>query len=139
MAGATFPVQANGSISTCRFIKIDTSGDFLAIQATDGSSSHGDIGIGISTDAAQAAPFGTNDTHAALAGDQFEWHGIGATGVLLKIGSGGVTRGDLLKSDASGQGITSSTTGDNVLAIAEESAAAGEFGRVTIISPLVHV
>lgn len=120
------PLRAGGDIGTCRFIKVSTAADNTALEADAG-----EFVIGISTEAAKAAPTDGASTEAAESGDQFEWYGMGNV-ALLTIGSGGCTRGDHLKSDADGQGVTASA-GDKYGAIALESASAGEKAKVYIV------
>lgn len=121
------PFKANGTIAPSVFVKIDTSGDHLVIQATAGSRT-----IGISQQGMKRAPglTGSDTTIAAQAGDAlmvFTW------GDDAPITCGGtVTAGDLLKSDANGKGVTSSADGDWVAAEALESGTSGAIIRCLI-------
>lgn len=130
MPFATIPFEAGGSIAPSIFVKVSTAADFKVLAA--GAN---DAVIGISSAAAHDAPLSGASTTAAESGDSLEVHPIGSV-ALLQAGSGGWTRGDELKSDSSGYGVTRATTGttvQNVGAIALESASEGEFGRVLVI------
>lgn len=129
--------KANGTIAPSVFVKIDTSADGYVIQATDGSSSHGDVAIGISQPGMKRPPgvAGSDTTIAAEAADPILVYSLGDV-CLLTFG-GTVTRGDYLKSDANGKGITASTTADNVGAIALQSGTSGTKGLVQIVN-LAH-
>lgn len=127
-------MKANGTIAPSRFVKIDTSGDHLVVQATAGSGSHGDLPIGICQVGQKNPPgvLGSDSAVAAAAGDPIQIWTLGDVAPLT-CGSGGLTRGDQVKSDASGQGITASSTGDLVGAIAIESGAAAAVVLVQIV------
>lgn len=135
MPFATIQFVAGGSITPASFVKVSTAADFTALIA--GAN---DPVIGISSAAAHDAPISGASTTAAESGDSLEVHPIGSV-ALLTAGSGGWTRGDELKSDSSGYGVTRATTGTTVQqvgAIALESVAAGEIGRVLVIRTSVR-
>jgi len=56
---------------------------------------------------------------------------------LALAGSGGWTRGDKLTPSTAGVLITTTTAGDKVCAIAEDTVSATEYGEVRIINPTV--
>lgn len=121
---------AGGDVRPARFVKISTAADntFLEADANE-------VTIGIATNATQDAPLPNADGDAAEATDQLAVHPIGSV-CDLEIGSGGVTRGANIKSDADGKGVLAATTGaiaQNVGAIALESASEGEFARVLVV------
>lgn len=109
---------AGGTIEPSRFIKISTVSDFEALQAGAGEK-----GIGISQEGQHNAPMAGNPTYAATTGQQFFAYTTGSI-CYLTCGSG-VTRGDFLKSDADGKGLTA-TTGEFYGAQARQSGAADE-------------
>lgn len=122
---------AGGDIRTCRFIKLSTAADHRLLEADANEQT-----IGISSQAAQDAPIPGASANAAESGDSFRYHTEGEV-ALLEIGSGGVTRGAQIKSDADGKGVLAATTGTTtqwVGAMALESAAEGEKCRVLIKS-----
>ena len=122
-------LQAGGTINPSRFVKLDTTHDNQGLQAGAGDRTIGISGVGTDDPPGITGSAGAH----AVDGENIELFGIGDI-CLLQAGSGGYIRGDLLKSDASGQGQTS-TTSVWVGAIALESAVSGEFGRVQVISP----
>lgn len=123
---------AGGTIQPSVFVKVSTSADNTVLQATAGSSSHGDQVIGISQAGSYDPPgFIGSATDAARAGLPIEVFALGD--VCLLLSSAGWTAGDYLKSDANGNGITSSTTGDNIGAQALSTVLTGAYGRVQIL------
>ena len=120
---------AGGNISPSTFVKVSTAADNTALQA---GANEGIIGI---SQVGLHQPPGVtgSDAYAAVAGENIEIFGLGDI-CLLKSASGW-TRGDFLKSDANGLGVTIATSGvmQNIGAQALESAATNEFGRVQII------
>ena len=63
---------------------------------------------------------------------------IGGT-ALLKIGSGGCTQNDYLKSDASGQGVVAGTTKDIFCAIALQDGAEGDEIMVLVCIGVLNI
>src|SRR3972149_1925695 len=121
---------AGGNISTCRFVKASTAADYQCLQA--GAN---DLVIGICGEGSELAPIPSQSTqyHASSGrpGELF----VNGEPVLLLIGAGGVTRGDRIKSDADGKGVTIASTGTTVQhvgAVALESAAADEKAHVLV-------
>ena len=127
------PIQgvAGGTIRTCRFVKISTAADHRLLEADANEQI-----VGISSQAAQEAPIPGASANAAESGDSFRYHTEGEV-CLLEIGSGGVTRGAQIKSDADGKGVLAATTGTTlqwVGAMALESAEEGELAKVLVKS-----
>ena len=121
LVGDNMQLEANGTIAPFRFIKLDTTGDNLCLQATDGAGAHGDEAVGVTRPAQKRPPglAGSDVTIAYEAGDPVGFFPLG-TVCDLEIGAA-VTRGDDLKPDANGRGITASVTGDKVAAVALQS------------------
>ncbi len=88
--------------------------------------------IGISSEAGRQPSIDASTVYAGIAGDDMRVYGLGDT-CMLTIGSGGCTAGDELTSDSTGQGITTTTTGDYVGAKALVTANAGELARVEVV------
>jgi hypothetical protein len=121
------PFIAGGSIYPARFVTLATTANQTVAQSTSGDSKV----VGITTEGAKAAPQSGASAYAAEVGDQVRVHMMGEN-CLLKVGSGGLTAGDYIKPDASGQGVTA-TTGNWSFAIALETASVGEFAHVLVI------
>lgn len=120
---------AGGDINTCRFVNLSTSADNTVLEADANEEV-----LAISTDAAKDAPLDGASTLAAAAGDDIHLNLPGSVCKLL-IGSGGVTRGAWIKSDADGKGVlaaTSGTTAQFYGALALESASEGEYATVLV-------
>ena len=121
---------AGGDIEPARFVKQSTAADFTALQA----GANEEV-FGVSVDASQVAPTSSSATKAAASGDLFRIFGPGEE-CLLELGAGGATRGDKLKSDANGKGVTTgvyaSATPQFVGAVALESGVAGEKIKVRV-------
>ncbi len=130
MPAATIMMKAGAAIAPAVFVKVSTAADNTVLTA--GAN---DPIIGVSSESAQNAPIpGANANAATAAGEQCMIHPLGSV-ALVTAGSGGVTRGDELKSDTDGTAITRATTGTTVQqigAIALESALAGELAKVFI-------
>lgn len=126
------PLTAGGNITTHSFVKLSTSADHTALQAGDN-----EFVIGVSQVGTEDPPGVTGSgTYAATAGKHLQIFGLGDSNLLLRLGSGGCTRGDLLKSDASGNAVAAATTGttvQNIGAIALESGSEGELVQVQVL------
>ena len=122
-------VKAGGTIRVSRFIKMSTTENATVLEGTAGA-----LCIGISGESAREAPQSGSNVNAALDGDVFDWTGFGSE-TLLTADATGWTVGDLLKSDAAGLGDVAATADDIACAIALETTAASEKGRVLMISP----
>ena len=111
--------RANGSIAPSRFVKTDTS-------AADGhvvQCGAGDKIVGISQEGTRRAPLdGWDDGFCAKAGEGLQvYTPYDCDYCWLETGAA-VTRDDLLKADANGKGVTTTTENDEVGAVAMETA-----------------
>lgn len=122
---------AGGVVRVCRFVKVSTATDKNLLEADANEAI-----VGISGDAALEAPIPNSSANAATAAnDPMRWHPIGSVCKLF-IGSGGVTRGDEIKSDADGKGVKVATTGTTIQevgAIALESAIENDLADVLVV------
>lgn len=125
------PLIAGGTINPATFIKVSTVADNTALASTDGSSSHGDLIIGIAQVGTHDTPGVSSNTYAATTNQPIEYFAEGDV-CLLKAGSGGWTAGDNIKSASDSTGITASS-GDNVGAKAFQTVNAGEYGVVQVM------
>jgi hypothetical protein len=117
---------AQGNIRPSRFVKIDTANDNGVLEADAGERT-----IGISTEAGNEPPLPSVSTiYAGIDNQPMAVYGLGET-CLLELGDT-VTRGDRLKSDADGCGVTASSSGNLFGAIALSSGAVGEKIRVQV-------
>jgi hypothetical protein len=117
---------ASGNILPATFVKLTTTADGKVTQAGAGERIYG-----ISQPGTRSAPFeGLDSDNAAVAGDNVMIFGIGQR-CMLRLG-GTVTRGDYLKSDGSGYGVTASTDADDYGAIAEMSGVSGQLIEVLV-------
>jgi hypothetical protein len=127
---------ASGTIYPSRFVTLDTTTMGHVLQATAGQQVYGISGPG--TD---RPPFGALDTgQCAVIGEQLEIFEAGDshdTVVPLQLG-GTVTQGDRLKSDANGCGVTTTTTSQEVGAIAEVSGVSGNIVPVRLVFPVQY-
>lgn len=121
-------LTAGGNINPAVFLKSSTAADFTVLQAGAGERP-----IGVSARGAIDAQIqASSSLLVGIAGRAVGAYMMGQR-TLLTIGSGGVTRGDLLKSDANGFGITTVTANDLIGAIALESASSGEMAEVLLV------
>jgi hypothetical protein len=128
---------ANGNITVCSFVKLDPSAtlDHGIILC----SANTDRPFGISTEGAYSAPTGNqpNPNYAANApvGGEYQSCRCYLVGeeCLIIAGTGGLTVGDLVTSDANGHGVTAAA-GAGVWYGAEclETVAAGSEARVIV-------
>lgn len=126
----TYGKVAGGDIRPARFVKVSTAADNAVLEADANEAI-----IGIATEATQDAPIPGASANAAESGDPVKVYTIGSE-CLLEIGSGGVTAGAEIKSDADGKGVLAATTGttvQNIGAVALEAASAGELARVVVV------
>lgn len=124
------PFIAGGDINPARFVSLATTANQTVNESNGGDTTV----IGISTEAAKAAPQTGASTLAAESGDQVRVHMMGEN-CLLVIGAGGCTAGDLLVPDADGKGVTA-TTGQYAFARALETASAAEKAHVLVLPPV---
>lgn len=130
--GNVLSKMASGSILPYSFVKLDSATPFNVVQATANT----DVLFGISSEAAYQAPIPqlSGTQYAADAGQMLKIYGPGCTDVLLK--TTGCTAGDMLTSDASGNGVTTAPgAGKRVGAIALDTRASGELCRVRVVDP----
>jgi hypothetical protein len=121
---------AGGNINPSRFVKVSTAADNTVLEADANEGVAGISGVGTK----EPPGIDTLSGLLAQAGDNVQVFGDGEV-CMLKLGSGGVTRGGYLKSDADGKGVaiaTTGTTAQEIGAIALESGAADELVRVQV-------
>lgn len=123
----SFSGVAGGNIAPARFVKrTSSSGEAVLTQCGANEAVYG-----ISQQSTRRmALSGWDDGYAAVAGDNISLIGPGDDEAALEIGSGGVTAGAYIKSDADGKGVIGSTDKDHIGAIALHDAAAGAIARV---------
>ncbi len=122
---------AGGDIRPARFVKQSTAADYTVLEADANERV-----IGVATNATQDAPIPSGDGDAAEAGDSVAVNPIGSYS-LIEVGSGGITRGALVKSDTDGKAVLAATTGPTLQWIggqAVETASAGEFAKILVMS-----
>ena len=125
--------QAGGTIRPSRFVKWDS--DNASVLEADANERT----CGISTEAAPLAPIPSVTTNQYTDGDSMRVYtpSPGNDECLLYIGSGGVTAGAMVKSDADGKGVLAATTGTTtqwVGAEALETASEDELCRVRVVN-----
>lgn len=120
---------AGANISPARFVKI--SGDFTVSQCTDGTSSAGDVVIGVSQEGSLAPPGiaealvgGTQTYYAATPGKTLKVFGLGD--ICVVESGANITAGSKVKSDEFGKAIPATTSGDNAGGIALHGVTSGE-------------
>lgn len=119
---------AEGTIRPSRFVKAG-SGDFSALEADANEAV-----VGVSQEGTADPPIPGVTPVAASSGDHLKVYGKGAE-CLLELGSGGITFGAYLKSDADGKGVAAATTGttkQQLGARALEGGAEGDLIRVIV-------
>lgn len=129
MGGLTIPWTAGGTINASTFVKVDSS-DYKVVAAGANDSIVGAL-LGTLVDP-------QNGTGSAVIGAR---SGDPASVIppgqiaLVYVGSGGVTRGSLVKSDASGQAVLAALTGTTMQQVAGKAlrtAAAGDVVEILI-------
>ena len=120
--------KASANIGPSRFVKRSGANTVATFGA-------GEKMLGISGEASGYAPLPSQTEYAAASGDPVTIYMVGDglqedRPILLILGSGGATQGDLLKSDASGGGVAVASNNDIYGALALESGSAGEAIRV---------
>lgn len=121
--GFTPNLQAGGNIFPFRFVKLSTSADFTGLQA----SAEGDYPIGVTDGSIYQATVLNATGYHAISGTPITLQPSNT--VQIEIGTGGVTRGGFLESDADGKGIAAAGTGAVSAYVALESGAAGDIIR----------
>lgn len=127
--GNPISLIAGGDIRPARIVKISTAADFTVLEADANERAYG-----IAIDAAQAAPIPGASAVAAGDGQSVMVYGPGDE-CTLEIGTGGIVRGGMIKSDADGKGVAAAATGTTVQWIAAEaleSAAEGAKAKVRV-------
>lgn len=121
---------ANGDINPCRFVKLDTSAPGRVLEATAGSRVYG-----ISGADHRFAPYTPlDDSLHRKVNEPCVIYGPGDSKCQLEIG-GTVTAGDRIKVTTGGKGITTTSGGDEIGAIAETSGINGDLIWVTPVEP----
>lgn len=121
---------ATGNISPRRVCKGDTSEAHSCAQASAAT----DKLIGISGGPTRTAPYtGLADGYAAVDGESLQIFGPGEDDVEVDAG-GTIAAMDWLTSDGNGKVVTTTTTGNVVIAIAKEASADGK--RVKVFTVL---
>jgi hypothetical protein len=121
----TFSALAGGTINPCCFVTVSTAANNTVLQTGTGGRM-----VGISQEGSYQSP-NYNTTSAAISTWPVKVYPPGEV-CLLKIGTGGCTSGDFLKSDTNGNGVTGTVGTDICGAIALETANAGEFASVLV-------
>lgn len=128
---STMCFMANGNIKPSRFVKVDTTINNGALQASTNEAV-----IGISQEGTKYPPASDqSNVYAAEQYDNVEVYADGTDECLLCLGTGGAYAGALLKADSDGCGVIAATTGataQNIGAIAMQSGLATEFIRVKV-------
>ena len=124
---------ADGTIRVCRFVKASSTTDFRVVEADAN-----ELTIGISQEGSRVAPLPSETTDPPEAARVDEavnvYSDIGMT-VMLRIGSGGITRGLEIISDADGNGVAVGAVAETVYQVgarALETAVEGQLARVEI-------
>jgi len=125
-------MMANGTIVFARFVKLDPTVNHMVIQC----AAVNDFIFGIAGDEARTAPtpdVGITPYQVAQANEPVDVHPNTAE-CILAIGTGGVSAGDRITSDATGQGVKNPRTGHppHIGAIALTAAASGELALVQV-------
>lgn len=119
---------ANGTIRPSRFVKFDTSGPGLVLEADAGEAV-----VGISGPGTRFAPWDElDDGNHAVAGENCRVYQDGEKRVMLELG-GTVDEGDWLKSDADGKGVVSSADQEKVGARARMAGTSGKIIEVDVM------
>ena len=125
--------RANGTIRVARFVKIDPNDNNSILEADANEAI-----IGVSQIGGRTAPIPdvvTDPPEAAQATEDCNVFFIGED-CLLYLGTGGVTAGSELISDADGKGVPRATTGttiQNVGAIGLETALVSTYCKVQVV------
>lgn len=126
MAGNTILIKTY----TCAFAI--GANRFVAVGSSDGAAALAGVGakvIGISDAIGGGAPGTMQQANGGPVPGRVDVCKVGFASLVL---GGTVTRGDLLKPDAAGAGVTAGTTGDIYGAIAEQSGVVGDIIDVFI-------
>lgn len=121
---------AGGNISPSTFVKVSTAANKTCLAAGANERVVGVSQVG----AKDPGGLTGASAYAAVAGDTVQLFGKGDVCLVL-VGSGGVTRGALVKSGASGEAILAATTGTTMQWVAGEAletASEGEYALIQI-------
>ena len=123
--------KASANIRPSRFVKRSGANTVAECGA-------GERMIGIGFEFSNYAPLPSQTEYLAASGDPVSFAVVGDglqedRPLLLILGSGGATQGDLLKSDSAGAGVVASTDKDCYGALALESGSAGEAIKVRLL------
>lgn len=129
-------MKAGGTIRRARFVKISTTENNRCLEADANERV-----IGISQIGGREAPLPSvtaDPPEAAQDDDHVRIHTSNTEreDIVLEIGSGGITAGALIKSDADGKGVAAATSGTTlqwVGAVALEAASDGELCKVELL------
>ena len=125
----SFTKVANGNIEPCRFVKLDSSGDGLAVRCGAGENMYGISQKEPRVIALSGAITVSGSEYAAIAGEMLNIYGPGDDEAWLELG-GTVVAGAYLKSDADGKGVNAGTDKDKVGAQAMQAGTAGKLIKV---------
>jgi hypothetical protein len=125
----SYSYTANGNISVSTIVKFDSTSPFRVIQATAAS----DYLIGVCSESVDKAPIpqDTSTQYAAIAGEDLKVY-LNGDHASLTAATGGNTAGDLLTSDGSGNGLTTTTATNSIVGRAEDTVVASALGRCFI-------
>lgn len=125
-------LAAGGNIYPCRYVKLSTSASHTGLQCGANEQP-----IAISGESILDARSDAENLYHATTTfpDRLKLRSFGDADVLLEVGTGGWTAGDLLESDADGKGVTAIGPGRKIGAVALQTIAysAGAKGRVQIL------
>lgn len=124
------PALAGGIVRPSRFVKVSTAADNTVLEADANEQV-----CGIATEATRDAPLdgASGEAASSTVGEGNLMYSPEGNVALVTVGSGGVTHGAEVKSDADGQAVLAATTGATkqwVAGIALESALEGELARI---------
>lgn len=124
--------RANGTIRVGRFVKIDPSDNHAVLEADANERIWG-----VAQVFGREVPFTASADDPPIAANDGDNVAVYAPGedVLIYIGSGGCTAGDLLKSDADGKGVSLAETAgskEHAGAMVEETASENEFAKAVV-------
>lgn len=122
---------AGGNINPHSFVKVSTAADYTCLQAGANERIIGSCQVG----AKDPPGLSGASAYAAVAGDTIQLFGHGDV-VPVKVGSGGVTKGALVKSDSSGYAVLAASSGTTlqwVAGVALADASEGEIVDVQIL------
>lgn len=128
--------SAGGTIRVARFVKVSTTENNTVLEADANERV-----IGVSQLGSREAPLPavtTDPPNAATDGDTLNVHTMDSAreDIVVRVGSGGITAGALLKSDADGNAVLAATTGTTVQwisGVSLEAASEGEYAKIALL------